>query len=403
MPTIFHIFANAALGKGLSGSDRIFIELSRRLSKKYPVTIHVWKEGYEICLSQNLKSDKNLKYEILKVGFWCDLGFVICYFARIIQAIKEAIFLEIPNDKSSICYSASEFWMDSLPALILKLRFPRIKWVAAWFQTAPNPLIGFTRGKRQSTYKLTAFYYWLMQLPIKPFIKKFADFVLVNNENEKKQFQELDRQGKVIMMLGAVNFKEIENWIHRHGLAETKTYDAVFQGRFHPQKGVVELIEIWKRVTDKLPQAKLALIGDGPLREDVEAKIKKLGLSRNIKLFGYVFDGSKKYNIFADSKIVVHPSFYDSGGMAAAEAMAFGLPAVGFNLDSYKSYYPFGMIKVQIGNIEVFANSIVKLIKDEREREKIGNEAQEMIRKNWSWDKRANFLIKSIENSITSK
>lgn len=400
MPTIFHIFANAALGKGLSGSDRIFIELSRRLSKKYSVTIHVWKEGYKICLSQNLKSDNNLKYEILKVDFWCDLGFVICYFARIIQAIKEAFFLEIPNDKSSICYSASEFWMDSLPALILKIRFPKIRWVAAWFQTAPNPLIGFTRGKRQSTYKLTAFYYWLMQLPIKPLLGKFADFVLVNNEEEKKQFPKL--QDKVLVMLGAVNIEGI-NRFRKYYKEKSRIYDAVFQGRLHPQKGVVELIEIWKLVTNQIASAKLAIIGDGPLMDNIKSKIRILRLEKNIELFGYVFDGPKKYKIFSQSKIVVHPAFYDSGGMAAAEAMAFGLPCVGFDLDSYKSYYPMGMIKVQIGNIEVFADSIIKLIKDEREREKIGNEAQEMIRKNWSWDKRANFLIKSIENSRTDK
>lgn len=403
MPTIFHIFANAALGKGLSGSDRIFIELSRRLSKKYPITIHVWKEGYEICLSQNLKSDKNLKYKILKVGFWCNLGFVICYFARIIQAIKEAIFLKIPNDKSSICYSASEFWMDSLPALILKLRFPRIKWVAAWFQTAPNPLAGFTRGNRQTTYRLGAFYYWLMQFPMKPLIGRFADIVLVNNEEERKQFPRLDKQNKVIVMLGAVNFKEIGNWIRLHGFVGTKVYDAVFQGRFHPQKGVVELIEIWKLVTNKLPQAKLALIGDGPLMGDVKAKIENLGLSSNVKLFGYVFDGPQKYSIFARSKIVVHPAFYDSGGMAAAEAMAFGLPCIGFNLDSFRSYYPAGMIKVKIGDIEKFADAIIKLLTNEKERERVGEEARKMVMKDWNWDQRANLLIKNIENSVMNK
>lgn len=402
MPKIFHIFANAALGQGLSGSDRIFIELSRRLSKKYPVTIHVWKEGYQMCLSQNLRSDKNLKYQILQIGFWCNLGFVICYFARVIQAIKEAIILEIPNDESSICYSASEFWMDSLPAFILKLRFPKARWVAGWFQTAPNPLQGFSQGRRENTYKLSALYYWVMQLPIKPLIKYFADFVLVNNDLEKKQFLSLSKKDRIIVLLGAVNIKDITEWKLKN-INLPKIYDCVFQGRFHPQKGVVELIEIWRLVTKKLPQAKLALIGDGPLMSDVKAKIENLGLSNNVKLFGFVFDGPQKYSIFARSKIVVHPAFFDSGGMAAAEAMAFGLPCVGFDLDSYNSYYPMGMIKVQVGNIEVFADNIIKLIMDEREREKIGNEAQKMVRDNWSWDQRANLLIKSIENSIKSK
>lgn len=403
MPKIFHIFANAALGKGLSGSDRIFIELSKRLRKRFQVYIHVWEEGYRMCLSQNLKQSNNIKFNIIYVNFWCRFGFIVCYFARVIFGIKDAFLLNIFLAKSAVFYSASEFWMDCLPAFILKTRFPKSIWVAAWFQTAPNPLSGFTKGNRQTTYRLSAFYYWMMQLPIKPIIGKFADFVLVNNEEERKQFPRLDKINRVIVIFGAVNYKEIENWIHLHGLAETKVYDAVFQGRFHPQKGIVELIEIWRLVTKKLPRAKLALIGDGPLMSDVKAKIEKLGLSENVKLFGYVFDGPQKYDIFTKSKIVVHPAFYDSGGMAAAEAMAFGLPCVGFNLDSYKSYYPKGMIKVTIGNLGKFSEEIIKLINQPILRSRIGKEAREAVMENWSWDQRANLLVKSIENLVVDK
>ena len=57
---------------------------------------------------------------------------------------------------------------------------------------------------------------------------------------------------------------------------KSKKYDAVFIGRFHPQKGVLELIDIWKRVVNKKPQAKLAMIGDGPLMKKVQLKIKKI-------------------------------------------------------------------------------------------------------------------------------
>ena len=43
--------------------------------------------------------------------------------------------------------------------------------------------------------------------------------------------------------------------------------------------------------------------------------------------------------------MVVHPAIFDSGGMAAAEAMAWGLPGVSFDLPALKTYYPQGMIK----------------------------------------------------------
>lgn len=399
MPSEFHIFANAALGKGLSGSDRIFIEFSKRLSKKFQVSIHVWSEGYKMCLRQNLKKGRNIYFQIINADILCNLGFIVCYISRIILGLKEAFKLQLSNQKYTIIYSASEFWMDSLPALILKLRFSRITWVASWFQTAPNPFQGFTQGNRKTTYKLSALCYWLMQLPIKPLIEKFADVVLVNNEIEKERFLTLNKNGRAIVILGAVNLEEIEIWTRLHGGENLpKAYDAVFQGRFHPQKGVVELIEIWKLVTQSLPNARLVMIGDGPLMSDVKLKIKQLGLEDNVKLLGYVFDGPKKYKTFAQSKIVVHPSFFDSGGMAAAEAMAFSLPAVGFNLDSYKSYYPKGMIKVPVGDLEGFADKIIELVANEGELERIGAEAQKMVSENWSWDQRANQFLDVLKN-----
>ena len=213
----------------------------------------------------------------------------------------------------------------------MKVRYPKIKWVATWYQTAPNPFVGYAEGDRAKKYRLSALLYWLSQLPIKPLISVFADFVLVNNEEEKKQFPKLNSKKRIIVVYGAVDLERITNYkLEFKNLP--KVYDAVFQGRFHPQKGAVELIEIWKKVVDKNKNAKLAMIGDGPLMDDIKLQITNYKLEKNIKLFGYVFDGIKKYKIFSQSKIVVHPAFYDSGGMASAEAMAFGLPCIGFNL-----------------------------------------------------------------------
>ncbi len=393
----FVFLAFAPHGLGISGGDRIFIELARRWQKKCSVNIYTWEEGYKMCQRQHLEASSNLKFSLYNMGIVCRMGFLFCYFVRIFRAILLSFFLKL--EKNTIVYSASEFWMDSLPAVILKIRYPHIRWVAAWFQTAPKPWIGYSEGERAQKYNVSAFLYWLMQLPIKPIISKFADFVLVNNEEEKKHFPSQTSSGKAIVLLGAVDLETIESFkklnVKQH-LLVNKKYDAVFQGRFHPQKGVVELIDIWRLVVNKKPNAKLALIGDGPLMNKVRERIIKLNLQKNCELFGYVFDGDKKYQIFFESKLVVHPAFYDSGGMAAAEAMVFGLPCVGFDLSSYKSYYPRGMIRVKIGDLDTFAKKIVELIENETRRKTIGQEGEDMIKKNSSWDKRAEEIFNEI-------
>ncbi len=390
----FYIFALMAWGQGISGGDKISIELSRRWVKLYPVTIYLWEEGYRMYIRQNLDPDE-IKFEIIDMSPWKYLGFFINYLARILKGVLIALRIKLANEKSTIVYCATEFWMDSLPGFILKLRFSNITLVTTWFQTAPNPLVGFKEGDRASSYRFSALAYWLVQLPIKPLIKKYATFVLVNNEYERKQFPKMNEKGKVIVILGAVDLSRIRE-ILMQVKEKNKIFEGVFQGRFHPQKGILELIDIWKLVVDKRPKAKLALIGDGPLMEKVKQKIQKLNLQKNIKLFGYVFDGVKKYTIFSQNKVVLDPAFYDSGGMASAEAMALGLPAVGFDLTAYKSYYPKGMIKVPINNFQAFARAILELLGDKKLHLEIGNQAKNMIAQNWSWDTRARQILDQV-------
>lgn len=390
----FIFFALMAWGEGISGGDKISIELARRWSERFPVTVYLWDEGYRMYLRQNL-DPKKINFKIINMSPWKYLGFVINYLARIIAGVLLALRINLDNQKSTIVYCATEFWMDSLPGIILKLRFPNITLVTTWFQTAPNPWVGFKEGERAQSFRFNALAYWLVQLPIKPLIKIWADFVLVNNENERKQFPKMNKEGKVIVVLGGVDLAMIRQLLSKIKI-QVKIYDAVFQGRFHPQKGILELVDIWKLVVDKKPNAKLALIGDGPLMGKVKQKIDELNLQKNIKLFGYVFDSVKKYKIFQQSKVVIHPAFYDSGGMASAEAMVLGLPAVGFDLIAYKSYYPKGMIKVPINNLSAFAQAILELLESKTLYSKMGNQAKEMISQNWSWDLRSRQVLKHL-------
>lgn len=385
--------ALAPTGSGISGSDRIFIELARNWSQQFSVEIITTQEGRKMIERQKL-SGPNLSIKV--IGGKLKLNFLLKYVYKIILGVGLGFNLKIKTYEPTLIYSSSDFWMDSLPAVLLKIRYPKIKWVATWYQTAPNPILGFSEnGNRETKYNFSAFLYWFSQLPIKPLINFFADWVIVNNESERQRFSIKDSKGKVIVLIGAVRLDEINSFISKFP-NEKKVFDAVFQGRFHPQKGVVELIRIWKIIVEKRPEAMLAMIGDGPLMPRVKEKIKDLKLEKNVRLFGYVFDGQQKYRIFSQSKMVVHPAFYDSGGMAAAEAMAFGIPSVGFNLKAYNSYYPKGMIKVKTGNLNSFAEAVLELLDDSKKRKTLGQGALNMINGNWSWKHRAQSLLETL-------
>ncbi len=378
----------ASHGTGLSGGDRIFIEFAKRWSKHHQITIVTWTEGIAMMQRQGLKENSNLDFFRIHVP---QVSFLLSYIYRIVASLWQSVSFRIDQPEKTIIYSSSEFWMDSLPCAVLKLRYPQLKWAATWYQTAPSPLKGFSGGVRQQAYRLNAFMLWATQLPIKPLLNKFADNVLVNNELEKLIFP----NKHTVVVLGAVDTDQIKLYLKRHPGGQKK-YTAIFQGRFHPQKGVIELVDIWQMVVSQNKNAKLAMIGDGPLMREVKKRIKTLGLEKNIDLVGYLFDGEQKYKLFSQSLMVVHPAFFDSGGMATAEAMAFGIPAVGFDLPAYSTYYPVGLIKAPVGDLNAFANEILSLLKDSSRRNILGFKAGKFIHSSYSWDHRTSQILRQI-------
>jgi glycosyltransferase involved in cell wall biosynthesis len=136
----------------------------------------------------------------------------------------------------------------------------------------------------------------------------------------------------------------------------------------------------------------------GDLEGEVLRRIKQYGLEKNIVLFGFK-DGLEKLKIFKDSLVVVHPAIYDSGGMAACEAMACGLPGVSFDLDALKTYYPNGMIKTPCFDLRKFATNILKLAHDDCLYDHTRREALELANE-WDWDNRASELLRAVQTAV---
>ncbi len=382
----------AALGPGFSGGDRIFVELAKRWQKRFPIKIYVWEEGREMCLRQGFKNTKNLKIVVWKMGFWPKLGFAVNYIARIILSVGEAFKLAIDNRPSTVVYSASDFWMDSVPGFILKVRHPKITWIGTFYLAAPNPFVGFVEKGKMKPPSLKNIVYWLQQYPIYWMIRLFSDMVCVTSDPDRRRFPWQDKKKTILVVRGGVDLKVTNLWKKRFGKI-SKIYDGVFLGRFHPQKGVVELVDIWAKVVKVRPKAKLAMIGDGPMMPVVLEKIKKHKLEKKIKLFGTLLDGEEKYKILSQGRIFIHSAVYDSGGMSCAEGMAWGMPGVAFDLEALKTYYPKGVLKAKIGNLTSFANSVLKLLNDENLYMRAKKDAISLVKEYWDWDKRAQDIL----------
>lgn len=180
---------------------------------------------------------------------------------------------------------------------------------------------------------------------------------------------------------------------------EKKTFDAVFISRLHPQKGPMELMDVWKLLMTKKPDARLAMIGSGPLDAACKAKAEKLGIAKNIQFFGFR-DGVEKYNIIKSARVVVYPAVFEVGGMAPAEALCCGLPGVSFDLPPLRVYYPRGWLKAPPGDFAGLADCIHRLLTDDKLYAETSKEAY-AAGLEWDWDARAKSIWDAIKTAIS--
>jgi glycosyltransferase involved in cell wall biosynthesis len=84
--------------------------------------------------------------------------------------------------------------------------------------------------------------------------------------------------------------------------------------------------------------------------------------------------------------------------MASAEAMAWGIPAVSFDLEALKTYYPHGMIKIPFGELDTFAEGILELLSNEELYKQTARKARDLVMTQWDWDKRAELILKQVSS-----
>lgn len=95
-------------------------------------------------------------------------------------------------------------------------------------------------------------------------------------------------------------------------------------GRLHPQKGYPYLLAAIAKVRQTLP-VHLWILGDGPLRANLEHQIQTLGLADCVRLLGFQ---TNPYQYMAAADVFVLSSLYEGFGNVIVEAMACGAPVV---------------------------------------------------------------------------
>lgn len=368
--------------KGVSGGDIRFIEIAKRMKdvNKLVITSQL---GSLLCQKKGLDADYIITTNETEIK-----SVILLYLKRIFKTFLLDLDLYFDTEKNVVVYSTSDFLPDVLPAFWLKLGNIHIKWIAIVHSIAPNPFYDhmqeFSKKKKRKLLSTNELLYKIFQLASIKLMTWGADKILVvNTEIRDYLIKKNIDTNKIIIVDNGVDFVRIQK-IKPH---ENIKYDATFIGRYHRHKGIFDLIKIWKLVCAHNDNAKLAIIGDGSeeFRSKVEYEIKKINLDKNIDLLGFLsWDDTIK--VIKSSKIFVCPSFYESWSIVITEAMACKLPVIAYDLSIYKSIYENNILKIPIGDINQFADIILKVLNDSQMMKYIGGKGEKFIQK-YDWDK----------------
>lgn len=153
-------------------------------------------------------------------------------------------------------------------------------------------------------------------------------------------------------------------------------------------------VKAFAQVVKKHPEARLALVGTGPFKENVDKLIKDLNLTDNVMvpdkdiLFFEKVRGDQKVKLMQEAWCFVHPSVKEGWGMVITEAAACGTPSIATSVtgqvDAIKNNNT-GILISASPTVDELASAMLKIIEDKPLRLMLSKNAIQWA-KEFDWD-----------------
>ena len=338
----------------LAGGDKLLEKMATYFPDNYKLKIILPEIGTKHWLDSKLK---NVKLIILPHTIFDNNPNPTWVFLAYLARIWHAYWRLRKTKKIDLIYSSTNVLPDIAPAFLFKLTHHQIPWIARVHHQIASP----TKRPGRLTVNLVSY---LMQTLSNFMIRNKSTLTLALNNRLVKTLTYLKFPKNKLQVLGAgIDFPKINDAKN----FKEKSFDGIFIGRIHPAKGIYDLIKIWKIVINQKPDAKAIIVGEGAKEEKskILTQIKKAKLGNNLKLAGYLPE-NKLYSTLKSSKIFLFTDYEAGWGLAIGEAMAAGLPTVGYDLDIFGDIYKQGFVTVPIADTQKFADQILNLLNDDK-------------------------------------
>ena len=295
-----------------------------------------------------------------RIGSMPTYLFVVCL--RAIAAVRIA-------PRTRVVVASSHFFFDVVPAAVVRRR------CGARLAAYVYHLVGESgRGSGLRNSLSTALESFSLAI-----LRRVADVIFVDNEATHAALLARGfRDDQLVPTLNA--YDPLDPLPGRDADGDPSV---VFIGRLVEAKGVREVLALAQRLRREVPGACVAMIGDGPMRSELERALAGSDAG-NVELAGFVSE-AEKWRRLRSASLFVSPSREEGWGIAVGEALIAGVPALVYDLPAYRHFGELP-VRVPVGDSDAFIGAATELLTDrgrlERARSKVEAGAGQLPR----WD-----------------
>jgi glycosyltransferase involved in cell wall biosynthesis len=174
--------------------------------------------------------------------------------------------------------------------------------------------------------------------------------------------------------------------------------------RLFELKGHSYLLEAAPQIAAAVPEVRFLLVGDGVLREQIAARADELGLADRFIFAGLVPPAEVcRYTALMD--VLVHLSLREGLPRTVVQALATGVPAVGFDLDGTPEVIRDGVTGriCPAGDTQAVASTVIGLLQDGEARQRLGAAGRERVRNQFCWRRMAAIIEQEYRDGLRRK
>ena len=142
-------------------------------------------------------------------------------------------------------------------------------------------------------------------------------------------------------------------------------------GRLDAEKNPLLLAEILAEARAKQPRWRLVVCGDGPLKDDLDDRLRELDVREHAELVGYVPVEAGLIDLYRSSHLLLHCSWTEGVPQVLYEAFAHRLPVVATDVGGVRDAAEGAALLVPPGDAEASATALARLADDAELRERL--------------------------------